>query len=207
MTAVIYRRRHSALSRGEREWRVEEGGLASIGASGHVRRWAWKEFISVRLCHEPTRLKPWRYTFHAQFRNGEKISIDNGHYVGPGRFEERSEAYAPFVRTLLARLHEANPKLRALIGETQKRYFFLMLAALLALCVLAYVLIAVRTPLDSLPYAGAVKLVLILAMLPVFWRWVARAMPRGVALDAIPERALPPPPGESGGEAKNSTCG
>jgi hypothetical protein len=32
MTAVIYRRRHSALSRGEREWRVEEGGLVSVGA-------------------------------------------------------------------------------------------------------------------------------------------------------------------------------
>jgi len=189
---VIYRRRHNALSRGEREWRVEEGGLASIGASGHVRRWAWKDFISVRLCHEPTRFKPWRYTFHAQFKSGEKVVLDNGHYLGPGRFEERSAEYTPFVQALLARLHEANPKLRALIGETQKRYFFLMLGSLLGLGVLAYVLIAVRTPFDAAPYAGAAKLLLILAMLPLFWFWVARAMPRGVALDEIPERALPP---------------
>ncbi len=190
---MIYRRRHNALSRGEREWRVEEGGLASIGASGHVRRWAWKDFVSVRLCHAPTRFKPWRYTFEAQFKNGDKVSIDNGHYIGPGRFEDRSAGYTPFVQALLERLGEANPKLRALIGETQKRYFFLLLGALLGLCALAYVLVAVQTPLDALPFAGAVKLVLILAMLPVFWRWVARAMPRGVALDAIPERALPPP--------------
>jgi hypothetical protein len=28
-------------------------------------------------------------------------------------------------------------------------------------------------------------------MLPVFWRWVLKAMPRGVAPDEIPERALP----------------
>lgn len=189
-----YRRRHNALSRGEREWRVEEGGLASVGASGHVRRWAWKDFVSVRLCHEPTRLKPWRYTFHAQFKNGEKVAIDNGHYLGPGRFEERSAEFTPFVRALLERLHIANPKLRALIGETQKRYFFLMLGALLGLCVLAYVLIAVPTPLDALPFSGALKLLLILAMLPVFWGYVARAMPRGVELDAIPERALPPAP-------------
>ncbi|HRK64153.1 MAG TPA: hypothetical protein PLN53_07130 [Terricaulis sp.] len=189
---MIYRRRHNALSRGEREWRVEEGHLASIGASGHVRRWAWKDFVSVRLCHEPTRFKPWRYTFEAQFKNGQKVFIDNGHYIGPGRFEERSTDFTPFVRALLTNLHGANPKLRALIGETQKRYFFLMLGALLGLCVLAYVLVAVPTPLDALPYAGAIKLVLILAMLPVFWRWVARAMPRGVALDAIPDRAFPP---------------
>jgi hypothetical protein len=192
MTAVIYRRRHSALSRGEREWRVEEGGLVSVGASGHERRWAWKDFVSVRLCHAPTRLKPWRYTFEAQFRNGQKVLIDNGHYVGPGRFEERSDTYTPFVLSLVSRLSAANPKLRALIGETQKRYFLLMLGALLGLGLLAYVLIAVRTPLDALPYANGVKLVLVLAMLPVFWRWVARALPRGVALDAIPERALPP---------------
>lgn len=192
MKALIYRRRHNALSRGEREWRIEEGGLVSVGASGHERRWAWKDFISVRLCHEPTRMKPWRYTFEAQFKNGQKAFIDNGHYVGPGRFEDRSEAYTPFVRALLSRLGAANPKLRALIGETQKRYFFLMLGSLIALCVLAYVLIAVRTPLDALPFANGIKLVLVLAMLPVFWRLVVRALPRGVALDAIPERALPP---------------
>jgi hypothetical protein len=29
-------------------------------------------------------------------------------------------------------------------------------------------------------------------MLPVFWRFIFAAMPRGVALDEIPERALPP---------------
>jgi len=189
---VIYRRRHNALSRGEREWRVEEGGLASIGASGHVRRWAWKDFVSVRLCHEPTRLKPWRYTFEAQFKNGQKVSIDNGHYLGPGRFEERTESYTTFVRALLARLAQEAPKLRALIGETPKRYFFLMLGALLGLGALAYVLIVTPSPLDALPFIGAIKLALILAMLPIFWVWVARAMPRGVALDAVPDRALPP---------------
>lgn len=192
MSAVIYRRRENALSRGEREWRVEEGGLVSVGASGHERRWAWKDFLSVRLCHEPTRLKPWRYTFEAQFKNGQKVAIDNGHYLGPGRFEERSESYAPFVRELVTRLHEANPKLRALIGETQKRYFFLMLASLIGLGLLAWVLVAAPTPLDAVPGSGIIKFLIIVAMLPVFFRYVLRALPRGVALDCVPERALPP---------------
>jgi hypothetical protein len=34
-------------------------------------------------------------------------------------------------------------------------------------------------------------------MLPIFWRWIFGAMPRGVALNEIPERALPP---ENGGK-------
>lgn len=188
---MIYRRRHNALSRGEREWRIEDEALSSIGASGHVRRWAWKDFVSVRLCREPTRLKPWRYVFEAQFKNGQKVVIDNGHYAGPARFEERSESYTPFIRALLAKLHAANPKLRALTGETPKRYFALMLFALLGLGAFAFAVIAIPTPLDAQPYAGAAKLLIVLAMVPVFWALVARAMPRGVCLDAIPPHALP----------------
>jgi hypothetical protein len=53
-------------------------------------------------------------------------------------------------------------------------------------------LVAVRTPLDALPNTSLIKFAIILLMLPVFWRWVIGAMPRGVSPDAIPERALPP---------------
>jgi energy-converting hydrogenase Eha subunit C len=81
------------------------------------------------------------------------------------------------------------------MGETPKRYFFLLLLSLIGLCVLAYVLVALPTPLDGLPYAALAKFGIVLAMLPMFWLWVARAMPRGVPLDAIPERALPPEKG------------
>lgn len=188
---MIYRRRHNAFSRGEREWRVEDGALSSIGVSGHARRWAWNDFVSVRLCREPTRLKPWRYVFEAQFKNGQKVVIDNGHYVGPARFEERSESYTPFICALLAKLHAANPKLRALTGETPKRYFALMLFALLGLGAFAFAVIAIPTPFDAQRFAGVAKLLIVLAMVPVFWGLVARAMPRGVSLDSVPDHALP----------------
>jgi len=84
-----------------------------------------------------------------------------------------------------------------LIGETPKRYFFLLIAALLGLGLLAYILVAVRTPLDALPYANLVKFGIILLMLPIFWRSVLKIVPRGVAPDEIPERAFP----------SNSNCG
>jgi hypothetical protein len=189
---VIYRRRRDAISRSEREWRVEDDALVTRGGSGRERRYRWRDIVSVRLLHDPARSKPWRYVFELQPKHERKIVIDNCHFVGSREFEERSDSYTPFVRAALARWAVAHPKGRALIGETPKRYFFLLIGALIGLGALAYVLVAVRTPLDALPYANLVKFGVILLMLPVFWRWVLRSMPRGVAPDQIPDRAFPP---------------
>jgi hypothetical protein len=188
---VIFRRRRGPVSRSEREWRVEEDALVTRGGTGRERRYRWRDVVSVRLCHEPSRHKPWRYVFELQPKHERKVVIDNSHYLGPGAFDDRSESYTPFVRAAVARWAAEHPKGRVLIGETPKRYFFLLLSALLGLCILAYVLVAVPTPLDSIPYSSLIKFGIILLMLPVFWRWVLKSMPRGVAPDEIPERALP----------------
>lgn len=191
MQPVVYRRRRNAITRSEREWRVEEDALVSVGGSGVEKRYPWAEIQSVRLCAAPGRFRRWRYVFELQPRRGGKLVIDNASYLGPGRYEERSNAYGDFVRAAIARLRIAKPSMRALIGETPRRYFFLLLVSLIALCAAAYVLIAVRTPIDDLPYAMLIKLALVLLMLPVLWR-VLSAVPRGVAITEIPERALPP---------------
>jgi hypothetical protein len=195
MEPVVYLRRRSALSRSERQWRVEDDALVTRGSSGAERRYPWANFASVRLCFEPTRFKPWRYVLELQPRNGAKVVIDNAHYVSPGNFEDRSATYAPFVRAAIVRLAAAKPGGTALIGETPRRYFFLLLVALLGLGVAAFALVAFPTPFDALPFAAVAKLVIILLMLPIFWRWVIKAMPRGVPLDDIPDRALPPASG------------
>lgn len=192
MEPVVFKRRRNAISRSEREWRVEASALVTRGGSGAERRYPWSDFIAVRLCFSPTRLKPWRYVFELQSRQGKKIEIDNAHYAGAGDFEDRSATYKPFVEAALAALRDENPKARALIGETPKRYFLLMLAALVGLGALAYVMVAVPTPLDSWRYAALAKFVIILLMLPIFFRLVIGAVPRGFPLDQIPERALPP---------------
>jgi hypothetical protein len=189
---IIYLRRRSAIARSEREWRVEQDALVTRGGTGGEKRYPWTDFISVRLCHEPVRFRPWRYVFELQPRKGAKLVIDNAHYISVGRFEDRSEAYARFVRAAVERLAVAKPGGTALIGETPKRYFFLLLFALIGLGAVAFALIAVPTPLDALPLAGVIKLAIILLMLPIFWAWVLKAMPRGVPLNAIPARALPP---------------
>jgi hypothetical protein len=188
---VVYRRRRGAVSRSEREWRVEDDALVTRG-SGRERRYPWREIVSVRLTHDPAPARPWRYVFELQPKHQRRIVIDNAHYVGGRRFEERSTSYAPFVRAAVARWAAEHPHGRVLIGETPKRYFFLLLVSLLGLGGLALALALTPTPFDRLPYIGVAKLIVLLLMLPFFWRWVLRAMPRGVDPGAIPERALPP---------------
>jgi len=188
---VIYRRRGGAISRSEREWRVEDDALVTRGGSGREKRYRWSDIASVRLLHDPVRACSWRYVFELQPKDESKIVIDNAHYCGARDFEDRSDSYTPFVRAAIARWAVTHPKGRVLIGETPKRYFFLLISALLGLGVLAYVLVAVPTPLDALPYANLVKFGIILLMLPIFWRAVLKVMPRGVAPDQIPDRAFP----------------
>ncbi len=189
---VTYSRRDSAISRSEREWRVDDDALVSCAASGREKRYRWSDIVSVRLLHDPVRSRAWRYVFELQPKHDRKIVIDNAHYAGARDFEERSESFTPFVRAAIARWAATHPKGSVLIGETPKRYFFLLIAALIFLCVLAYFLVAVRTPLDAMPYANLVKFGIILLMLPIFWRSVLKIVPRGVAPDEIPDRAFPP---------------
>jgi hypothetical protein len=193
---TTYRRRSGVVARGEREWRVDDDALVSRSASGREQRIPWRDVIGVRLCSEPHRSKPWRYVFELQQKNGRKVGIDNAHFVKMGSFEERSGDYKAFVRAALERVAVANPKAKALIGETPRRYFFLVLAGLFGLIAVSYALIVVHTPLDQYAFAPLVKFAVIVLMLPIFWRWIFGAMPRGVALSEIPERALPP---ENGG--------
>ncbi len=194
---LIYRKRRNPMARGEREWRVETDALVSIAASGRVRRYRWDQIVSVRLCREPLRARPWRYVFAMQRKDGGKTEIDNAHLLSIGLFEDRSDRFSPFVRAALARIGAANPRARALIGETRKRYFFLLLLSLLGFGALAVTLILAPTPIDRLAYSAPIKLGIILVTVLIFWRWVIGAMPRGVALDVVPDRALPPAPGSA----------
>jgi hypothetical protein len=194
MQSVTYRRKRGVVSRGECEWRVEDDALVLRNGGGNEQRTPWKDVMGVRLYQEASRHRPWRYAFELHTRQGARIIIDNAHCRTRRDYEDRSGAYTPFVRAALARIAAANPNVRLLIGETQRRYFFLMLASLLGMGVLAFALIAVPTPLDGMPFALPVKLGLILLLLPAFWLGLFRIMPRGVPLDQVPDHVLPDAP-------------
>ena len=100
--------------------------------------------------------------------------------------------WSPFVRAALKQLAVENPKARALMAETQTRYFVLMLVGILAMGALALALLALPTPETMASWAPLAKFAVVLALLPVFWAGILRVIPRGVPLDEIPPRALPP---------------
>jgi len=191
MEPVIYSRRARERAKGEREWRVEDDALVTRLGEGRERRVKWREIVSVRLYHEPAKHRAFRYVFELKPHNKPTIEIDNTS-AADGGFEDRSAQYTLFVRAALARIAAAKPDVRLLLGETQKRYFFLLIGALLAFCALAFALIVIPTPLDQTSFSAPLKLVLILLMIPIFGRWVLGSLPRGVPLDQVPERALPP---------------
>lgn len=188
---VVYCRRASRISRGEREWRVEDRGLSTRGALGRDRCLPWGEIENVRLSRAPKMHRPWRHVFEITPRHGRKIVIDNVHVVSPGRFEDRSKSYCAFVRAATTRLAAVNPRAKARIGDTPLHYFVMLILALLGFGVIAFGLTAFPTALDSLPNAQMIKLIIVVAMVPVFAWWMIAAMPRGVPLDHIPPKALP----------------
>lgn len=192
MQNVSYRRRRGRVPGGEREWRVDDDALVMCGAAGGGKRTPWRDVIGVRLYHEAMRQRPWRYAFELHTKQGARIVIDNAHWMAGDAYEDRSASYTPFVRAAIAHIAAANPKARLLTGDTQKRYFFLMLVSLLAIAALACALLLIPTPLDATAFAAPVKLGLIVLLLPVFWLGVLRSLPRGMPLDSVPDRALPP---------------
>ncbi len=194
MQPVVYRRRGSAISRSEREWRVEDGALVTRGALGRERRLPWNDISALRLCRAPKLNRPWRHVFEIKLRNGRRLVIDNAHFVTRGAYENRSGSFSEFVRAAASRLAATNPRARMLLGETPLHYFIMLLAALIGFGLIAFGLIAFPTMLDGLPYAPLVKLGVVLAMLPLFAWWVFGVAPHGVALDDIPERAFPHDP-------------
>ena len=191
MDAAAYRYRRGPVSRGEREWRAEAEALVLRSPSGRVRRHKWKDVVTVRLYQAPAPGRPWRHVFEVRTKHERPCRIENAHFAGASGYEDRTAQYLPFVRAALVQLGRSNPRARALVGDTGKRYFFLLLVGLMVAGAAAYALIATPTPLDGLPQSGLIKLLAILALPAIFWLVVLRALPRGVALDAIPERAFP----------------
>ena len=190
-TTCSYIQKRNALAHGDREWRIEPDALVAVGARGQKRCANWKDVKCVRLGPAPTRLKPWRHVFEMRLKDGRSITIDNAHCAKLAVFEDRSDSYAPFVRAALSRIHAANPKVRALIGQSKWRHGLFMVMALMGLAAAAVALILVPTPFDAAPATALIKLLLVLLMLPTFAIWCLKAFPRGAPLDRIPADAFP----------------
>ncbi len=184
-----YAKRANAFGAGEDVWTVEPDALAHARPDGTVSRLAWTAITGVRLAYAPTRMKTNRHTLTLTSRDGASPAIDNMHFAGIGNFEDRSESFTPFVLACVERVAALSPGAGARLGATTGAYWGQLLFVSVMFLLLATVILVL--PFNA-SWLIIIKLVLIVAMLPVMFRWVGRARPRKIALEAEAFRAALP---------------
>ncbi|HYE46451.1 MAG TPA: hypothetical protein VEA44_11845 [Caulobacter sp.] len=172
---ITYAKRQTAFDHAEHQWRAEADALVWIRPGGESVTILWRDVVAVRAAFAPTRWKAWRHVLEIVTRQRLRLLIDNAHLRGVGDFEDRSEAFARFALTCIARIAEAAPAARGWLGAGWWNYLGQLGLAGAALLLLAVVLVAL--PAD---FGGSVllKLGLIGAMLPLAAVWLVRSRPR-----------------------------
>ena len=78
-------------------------------------------------------------------RRGRAIVLSSNHFIGLGRFEDRSATFRPFVDTLIARLRSAHPGAQLLAGMPPALWWtWVALLAAVALVTPAFIVIIVQ---------------------------------------------------------------
>jgi hypothetical protein len=111
-------------------------------------------------------------------RSGAKLAIQSKHFGRWGRQDDRSAAFAPFVRALLGRVAVAAPEARCFSGFPVGLYYAVLAAfVVLALIFLANLAFALQGSAES--GSGAiVAAILLLALFPSGWRNLRGCWPR-----------------------------
>ncbi|MDO9335252.1 MAG: hypothetical protein Q7T61_02525 [Caulobacter sp.] len=176
---TTFSKRDNAFERGEHVWRVEDDCLIWTRPGGDSLTLLWKDVGAVRAAFAPTRWKRWRHIFELTTRKGATLLVDNAHFKSVGDFEDRSASFVPFVLACIDRVVALAPDARARVGAGPVSYGLQLAFLLGMMALLAFVLIALPTPLGWLIL---VKLALIAILAPVAVLWAVRAWPRAVAL-------------------------
>ncbi|WP_306251767.1 hypothetical protein [Parvularcula sp. IMCC14364] len=185
-----YRRRHSFLDRVERVYRLEEEAVIEIRPQKKIEI-RLDDVVEFRLCHLPTTEKPNRYMTTIKNSKGECIQFDNMHYRAKGGLEERSLAYRDFVEPLVAALRAENPNLLVRSGGARWYYILRMMEGLgLALAVMLGILFIPMTD-GWFSAIGILKIVAVLALLPLAVRWAIKIRPKLYPILNLPARVLP----------------
>lgn len=184
-----YAKRSNAFVAGEDVWTVTPDALVRTAPGGETSRLVWSDVTAVRVAYAPTRMKFGRYLISLGARSGERWTIDNQHFAGIGNFEDRSDRFTPFVLACIERIAALAPRATARIGSSAAAYWSQLIFVTAVFILLVTVILLMP---GSLSWLILVKLGLIVAMLPVLFRWIGRARPRRVSLEPEAFRAALP---------------
>lgn len=142
----------------------------------------------VRLAYEPSRFQLGRFRCHLYNSGGRCASIQNGHFKGFASFEERTESYLPFVRTLIPRIASLNPRCEFMSGTSHLSWW---LHALFLGVVFSLLIVVLLTLYSAIGPLAILKLFIIAFFIPATIRWFVKNRPRKFLPLAIPESILP----------------
>jgi len=180
---VTFRRRESAFEDGERELIAAADGLTERRPGRYGRNLAWDRVASVRVSPAGTRLKPWRWTASIRFEGGEAVAFDNGHFLGVGRFEDRSTEFSAFIREAVARTEAARPQAAFFLGGEPGAYLVQVLIGLSGLALAAAAVILL--PLGAWPPVLIAKAVLLALLVWPTLNWIGAARPRKTTAEGL----------------------
>lgn len=186
---IQYAKRANAFEKGEQDWTVSPEALIWSRPGAGTASLPWREVVEVRLAFAPTRLKPARYLLSLTARGGRRWTVDNQHFAGIANFEDRSARFTPFVLGCVERVAALAPGARARLGASAGSYWAQLVFVTAMFALLVAILILLPTPLGAVVW---IKAVIVIASLPLLARWVRRARPRRVSLDARTFRAALP---------------
>lgn len=188
--AYTYSVRRSLLEN-ERRWSLDDRCLSWSAPDdpkdrGHIE---CRGIRRIRLQWTGSRFDHARYQCRVTAASGLSETIVSTHFAGVARFEDRSDAYRPFVRALIRQVAAANPACQFVAGVSPLKYIFNAMFLLVSFALLFLVLLTIGIPLHWLIIT---KLTVIAFLLPLVLRWLKQNRPRRFSPESIPADTLPP---------------
>ncbi len=137
------------------------------------------DIVSIRLRFDPTRFASNRFRCDLQSGSGARISIFSTHYAGPGRFEDRADQYASFMRALIVRVQKLRPSVEMRGGVSWPAYLVQHGLLLLSLIALVAMLGIAGVPMFGQAW---VKFAIVLTYIGLAVRYAWINIPRSLAL-------------------------
>lgn len=163
-------------------------GHLEIVQEGSTRAIPLDQIHSIRCRYFPTRFQTHRYEMILSISTGERIKIANQYFKGVAQFKDRSESYREFVESLHRARAEVEPPCRYRAGASPASFWGSAIFLGIVLVGLMFTIVAFFT---SIPTVAIVKLVVVIAMVPIALNWFRKNQPKEYHGDRIPPEILP----------------
>lgn len=185
---VTYSHRKSAVDFNQ-TYTVEEDSLSWQCEAGKFGRLCYDTITSVEGKFSPTRFQPNRYSLRIKSYDNNALEITNTSYISFGNFEDRSNSYVPFVRTLHEKILRHNPGVNFQKGTSWGGYIFTIIVVTFIVTVIAVA--GIFFVLFGLFWVTLIKLALLIYYFPSLLRYVKRNKPGEYDPINLPDDIIP----------------